>query len=91
MATITTINYPNAVFKDQLDTLRSDTAKKFTDFVKTVCENSLCHLEVVLKRDEYGNSCFTINGCAPKVFTGYNYVFCVKLFIDTLTAIGYFE
>lgn len=91
MATITTINYPNAVFKDQLDTLRSDTAKKFTDFVKTVCENSLCHLEVVLKRDEYGNSCFAINGCAPKVFTGYNYVFCVKLFIDTLTAIGYFE
>lgn len=91
MATITTINYPHAVFKDQLDAIRSDTAQKFTDFVKSVCENSLCKIEVVLKKDEFGQSCFSINGSVPKVFTGYNYVYCVKLFIDTLTAIGYFE
>ncbi len=89
MATI--IKYDHATFTDALDPLRSPSAAKFTEFVKGICESSTCRLDVVLKKDEYGNLCFAINGCKPKVFAGYNYVYCTKLFIDTLTVIGYFE
>lgn len=84
----TTIRYDNAVFIDALDPLRSENAEKFTEFVKGICESSMCGLEVVLKKDEYRQSCFSINGSELKVFTGYNYVYMVKLFMDGLTAAG---
>jgi len=87
----TTIKYDHATFTDALDALRSPGVAKFTEFVKGICESSTCSLDVVLKKDEFGQYCFSINGSVPKVFAGYNYAYAVKLFMDSLTAVGYFK
>lgn len=89
MATI--VKYDRATFTDALDPLRSENAEKFTEFVKGICESIMCDLDVVFKKDEYGQSCFSINGSELRVFTGYNYVFMVKLFMDSLAAAGCFD
>lgn len=83
--------YDYATFTDALGEARSTNTAKFVEFVKDICDSSLRNLDVVFKQDEFGQSCFSINGSEPKVFTGYNYVYMVRLFMDRLTAIGYFE
>lgn len=85
-----TIKYARGNFTNELDAV-SPAVSRFIEFVKYACADSHSRLDVVLKRDEFGNVVFTVNGSVPEVIEGYSYIYCCKLFTDKLSAIGYFK
>lgn len=85
-----TVKYARANFTNELDVV-SPIVSRFIEFLKYACADSRSRLDVVLKRDEFGNAAFTVNGSAPEVIEGYSYIYCCKLFTDKLDAIGYFK
>lgn len=85
-----TIKYAHGNFTNELGPVTS-AVSRFIEFVKYACADSHSRLDVVLKRDEFGNTAFTVNGSVPVVIEGHTYIYCCKLFTDKLDAIGYFK
>lgn len=59
-------------------------------FARTLASTSHSKLEIEF-REAHGTQVFSVNGREPIAYGGHSFAYCVKLLIDELPAIGYFD